>query len=215
MSSIEPTPRTQVRRLPKRAVYDRERIHAILDEAFLCHVGFVADSMPVVIPTLYARQGETLLLHGSAASRMLRAAASEVDVCVTVTLVDGFVLARSVFHHSMNYRSVMVFGKAQLVTDVAAKMDALRCFTDKMVRNRWGEARIPSEQELKATHVLALPIEEASAKVRTGGPADDDDDYQLPIWAGVIPIKTVLGEPVDDGRLLPNVAAFDVSRLKG
>jgi nitroimidazol reductase NimA-like FMN-containing flavoprotein (pyridoxamine 5'-phosphate oxidase superfamily) len=213
MSSIEPTLRTQVRRLPKRAVYDRERIHAILDEGFLCHVGFVADGLPVVIPTLYARDRETLLLHGSAAGRMLKTAASGVDVCVTVTLVDGFVLARSVFHHSMNYRSVVIFGRTEPVTDEAQKMDALRCFTDKMVHNRWSEARIPTGQELKATHVLALPIEEASAKVRTGPPLDDEEDYSLPIWAGVVPIETVLGEPADDGRLIAGVSPFEVSRL--
>lgn len=213
MSSFEPTPRTQVRRLPKRGVYDRERINAILDEGFLCHVGFVDNGQPVVIPTLYGRDEDTLLLHGSAASRMLKTATGDVDVCVTVTLVDGFVLARSVFHHSMNYRSVVIFGKARLVTEREDKMRALHCFTDKIVQNRWGEARVPSDQELKATNVLALPIEEASAKVRTGPPLDDEEDYSLRIWAGVVPVRLVPGEPADDGRLLPGVAPFDVTRL--
>lgn len=213
MSSFEPTPRTQVRRLPKRAVYDRERIHAILDEGYVCHIGIMVDGKPVVIPTLYARDGDTLFLHGSAASRMLKTAASGIDVCVTVTLVDAFVLARSVFHHSMNYRSVVIFGNARLVTDSQEKMNALHCFTDKIVRNRWSEARTPNEQELKATNVLTLPIEEASAKVRTGPPLDDEEDYSLPVWAGVVPIKTVVGEPADDGRLVPGVAPVEVSRL--
>lgn len=199
--------------MPKRANYDRERINAILDEAFVCHVGFVVDGRPFVIPTLFARRGDELLLHGSAASRMLKTATDEVDVCVTVTLVDGFVLARSVFHHSMNYRSVMVFGKARIVTEREEKMDALRCFTDKMVRGRWDEARIPTDQELKATNVLTVPIEEASAKIRTGPPLDDEEDYSLPIWAGVVPVKSTLGEPAGDGRIVAGVPPFDVTRL--
>lgn len=213
MSGIAPTPRTQVRRLPKRGVYDSDKIHAILDEGFLCHVGFVQDGQPFVIPTLFARSGDTLYLHGSAASRMLKTAAAEVDLCVTVTLVDGFVLARSVFHHSMNYRSAVILGKARLVTEVEEKAKALHAFTDKIAHDRWGEARVPTEQEYKATNVLAVPIEEASAKVRTGPPLDDEEDYSLPIWAGVVPIQMTIGKPQDDGRLFAGVAPFDTARL--
>ncbi len=164
METYTPTSRTQVRRLPKRGAYDKEQVHAILDEGYICHVGFVTDSQPFVIPTGYARFGDQLYIHGSAASRMLRSAGEGVDVCVTVTLVDGFVLARSVFHHSMNYRSVVVLGKARLVTDLEEKRAALRCFTNHIVAGRWEEARQPTDQELKATSVLALPLEEVSAK---------------------------------------------------
>jgi hypothetical protein len=215
MSSFVPTPRTQVRRLPKRASYDREQVHSILDSGFLCHVGFAAEGQVFVIPTLYGRADDTLYLHGSAASRMLKSVSSDsVEICVTVTLVDGFVLARSAFHHSMNYRSAMLFGRASLVSDRDEKMNALRLFTDKMVRNRWDEARQPNDQELKATNVLALPIREASAKVRTGGPVDDEEDYALPIWAGVVPVSTNLGQPLADSRLLEGVPPFDVDRLR-
>jgi uncharacterized protein len=215
MASFVPTPRTQVRRLPKRGVYDRGQIHSILDAGFVCHVGFVAEEQVFVIPTLYGRDGDTLYLHGSAASRMLKSVTSEgVDICVTVTLVDGFVLARSAFHHSMNYRSAMIFGQASLVLDRDEKMNALRLFTDKMVRNRWDEARQPSEQELKATNVLSLPISEASAKVRTGGPVDDEEDYALPIWAGVVPVSMSPGKPLADDRLLAGVPPFDVDRVR-
>ncbi|HEX4769228.1 MAG TPA: pyridoxamine 5'-phosphate oxidase family protein [Bryobacteraceae bacterium] len=213
MSSLAPTSRTQVRRLPKRGVYDTEQINAILDEGFLCHVGFVQDGQPFVIPTLFARSGDRLYLHGSAASRMLKTAGGGADICVTVTLVDGFVLARSVFHHSMNYRSVVVFGKARLVTEIEEKAKALHAFTDKIARDRWGEARIPSEQEYKATHVLAIPIEEASAKVRTGPPLDDEEDYSLPVWAGVVPLRISAGQPQDDGRVLDGIESVDTARL--
>jgi uncharacterized protein len=213
MSSIAPTPRTQVRRLPKRGVYDSEQIYAILDEGFLCHVGFVQEGQPFVIPTLFARSGDILYLHGSAASRMLKTAGAGVDLCVTVTLVDGFVLARSVFHHSMNYRSVVILGKARFVTEAEEKAKALHAFTDKIARDRWGEARIPTEQEYKATNVLAVPIEEASAKVRTGPPLDDEEDYLLPIWAGVVPLQTTIGTPRDDGRVADGVKPFDTARL--
>ncbi len=210
---MEPTSRTQVKRIPKRAVYDVGQIHAILDEAFLCHIGFVAEGTPYVIPTLYVRVGDQLYLHGSAASRMIRNATGVVEVCVTVTLVDGFVLARSAFHHSMNYRSVVLLGQARLVTDADEKVGALHAFTNKIARDRWEEVRSPNQQELKATHVLALPITEASAKVRTGPPLDDEEDYEIPVWAGVVPLELTLGEPKQDGRVLAGVAAFDVSRL--
>jgi len=213
METYTPTSRTQVRRLPKRAAYDKAQVHAILDEGYICHVGFAVDGQPFVIPTGYARFGDQLYIHGSAASRMLRSAGEGVDVCVTVTLVDGFVLARSVFHHSMNYRSVVVLGKARLVTDPEEKRAALRCFTNHIVAGRWEEARQPTDQELKATSVLALPLEEVSAKVRTGPPVDDEEDYSMPIWAGVVPIRGQVGEPLSDGRLLPGIPAVDVQRV--
>lgn len=213
MNTYTPTQRTRVRRLAKRAVYEKERVHQILDEGYLCHVGFVHDGQPFVIPTLYARSGETIFMHGSGASRMLKILAEGVDVCLTVTLVDGFVLARSAFHHSMNYRSVTVFGRARLVSDLAAKMQALSLITDHIVPNRWDEVRGPNELEMKQTVVLALPMEDVAAKVRVGPPADDEEDYALPVWAGVIPIQTQLGAPQPDGRVLPGVQTVDVSRF--
>ena len=203
MSAFTPTARTQVKRLPKRGAYDRETVFKILDEAFVCHVGFVMDGQPYVIPTNFGRNGETLYLHGSAASRMLRTLTEGVPVCVTVTLTDGLVLARSAFHHSVNYRSVVVLGAARLVEDPTEKMEALRRFTEHIMKDRWDEIRWPTEQELKATTVLALPLEEVSAKVRTGGPVDDEEDYALPVWAGVLPLAVVPAEPVADPRLKP------------
>ncbi|MBI2680678.1 MAG: pyridoxamine 5'-phosphate oxidase family protein [Candidatus Solibacter usitatus] len=212
MNSFQPTERTQVKRLPKRGVYDRAAIYKILDEAFLCHVGFVVDGQPYVIPTGYARAEDTLYIHGSAASRMLRALSGGVAVSVTVTLVDGLVLARSAFHHSMNYRSVMVFGTATPVEDAAGKMRALHAFTEHVMPGRWEEVRGPSEQELKATLVLALPLSEASAKVRVGPPVDEDEDYALPVWAGVLPLQLTAQEPVADPRLPAGVAVPDYVR---
>src|ERR1051326_8043634 len=206
MATFSPTPRTQVNRLPKRGVYDEAEIHAILDEGFLCHVGFVVDGQPFVIPTGYARRGNEIFLHGSPASRMLRTLSGGIDVCVTVTLVDGFVLARSAFHHSMNYRSVVILGKARVVDDPGEKMEALRCVTNHIVPGRWEEVRQPNEQELKATEVLVLPLAEVSAKVRKGPPIDDEEDYALPIWAGVMPVRMVAGDPVPDERLVPGLA---------
>jgi nitroimidazol reductase NimA-like FMN-containing flavoprotein (pyridoxamine 5'-phosphate oxidase superfamily) len=213
MSTYTPTQRTKVRRLSKRAVYDKAQVHAILDEGFLCHVGFTRDSQPIVIPTLYARLGETLYLHGSGASRMLQTLAEGVEVCLTVTLVDGYVLARSAFHHSMNYRSVTVLGRARLVTELAERMTALRVITDHIVPGRWDEVRGPNELEMKQTVVLALPLEEVAAKVRMGPPVDDEEDYALPVWAGVVPIHTQLGEPVGDDRVLPDVKMVDRARF--
>ena len=204
METYTPTARTQVRRLPKRGVYDRGQIDAILDEGFICHVGFVADGQPYVIPTGYARAGDQIYIHGSAASRMLRSLGEGVAMCVTVTLVDGLVLARSAFHHSMNYRSVVVLGQARVVTDPEEKMAALGHFTNHIVPGRWDEVRQPYEQELKSTTVLALPLDEVSAKVRTGGPIDDEEDYAIPVWAGVIPLRLQLGEPQADQRLHPD-----------
>src|ERR1700747_1971333 len=201
MSTFAPTERTQVKRLPKRGAYDRETVFKILDEAFVCHVGFVVSGQPYVIPTNFGRAGETLYLHGSAASRMLRTLSEGVPVSVTVTHVDGLVLARSAFHHSVNYRSVVILGTARLVTDSTEKMEALRVFTDHVMKGRWDDVRQPTEQELKATSVLSLALEEVSAKVRTGGPIDDEDDYSLPVWAGVLPLETVAKQPVPDARL--------------
>jgi hypothetical protein len=214
MDAYTPTGRTQVRRLPKRGVYDKAEVYSILDAGYVCHVGFVADGQPCVMPTGYARAGDRLYIHGSPASRMLRALEGGADVCVTVTLLDGFVLARSAFHHSMNYRSVVVFGRARLVTDPGEKVEALRAFTDHVVPGRWAEVRQPNEGELKATKVLALPLDEASAKVRVGPPIDDEEDYSLPVWAGVVPVRMEVGEPVADARLLPEVTAIDMRRFK-
>ena len=200
MAEFRPTPRTQVKRLPKRGNYDRETVYQILDTAFVCHVGFSVDTQPYVIPTNYGRSGDTLYLHGSAASRMLKTLSVGVPVCVTVTHVDGLVLARSAFHHSVNYRSVVILGTARLVEDPAEKREALRIFTDHVMKGRWDDVRQPTEQELKATTVLALPLEEVSAKVRTGGPVDDEADYTLPVWAGVLPLETAVKPPVPDAR---------------
>ena len=195
------TERTRLKRLPKRGVFDRDLVYAILDEGFICHVGFVVDGKPVVIPTGYARAGDQLHIHGSQASRMLRTIKTGVDVCVTVTLVDGLVLARSAFHHSMNYRSVVIFGNATAVEDREAKLRALLALSEHIVPGRWAEVREPNESEIQATTVLSLPLEEVSAKVRTGPPLDDEEDYELDIWAGVLPLKLVAGKPIDDPQL--------------
>jgi uncharacterized protein len=191
----------RVRRLPKRAAYDRATIDAILDEALVCHLGFVHNAQPFVIPTLHARIGDRLYVHGSTASRMLGALARRVPACVTVTLLDGLVLARSAFHHSANYRSVVVLGTAEAVLDPDEKVAALRAFTNHMVPGRWDDIRPPTAQELKATTVLSLPLEEASAKVRTGPPVDDEEDYALDVWAGVVPLSLQAGTPLADPRL--------------
>jgi uncharacterized protein len=198
-----PTPRTRLVREANRAVYDREAAYRILDEGFLCHVGFVADGQPFVIPTSYGRKDANLYIHGSAASRMLRQMKDGLPVCVTVTLLDGLVLARSVFNHSMNYRSVVVLGKATLVEDAEEKIEALRLLSEHILPGRWADARQPNERELKATSVLRLPIEEFSAKVRMGPPIDDEEDYSFPTWAGVVPLEMKAGTPIDDPRLDP------------
>ncbi len=187
-----------MRRLPSRGAYDRETIYAILDEALICHVGFVVDGQPFVIPTIYWRDGDTLYFHGSAASRMLRTLRGGVDACVTVTLLDGLVMARSAFHHSMNYRSVVVFGNAREVAEREEKLRALERLVEHIAPGRSAEVRGPSESELRQTLVLALPLHEASAKVRTGPPIDDVDDYKLPVWAGVVPLRMVRGEAIVD-----------------
>jgi nitroimidazol reductase NimA-like FMN-containing flavoprotein (pyridoxamine 5'-phosphate oxidase superfamily) len=200
------TPSTRVRRRAQRARYDRATVHAILDEALVCHVGFVSDGQPIVIPTAYARIGETLTLHGSPANQMLRSLADGLPVCVTVTLLDGIVLARSAFHHSMNYRSVVVLGHAHVVLDEAEKLRALRALVEHVSPGRWDDARPPSEQELAQTLVLALPLERVSAKVRTGPPIDDEQDHALPCWAGVIPLQLAPGAPLPDPRLAADSA---------
>lgn len=198
---LNPTSRTTLKRLPKRAAYERKVICDILDAGFICHVGFVDGDHPVVIPTAYGRRGETLYIHGSAASRMLRALAGGVQVCVTVTLVDGLVLARSAFHHSMNYRSVVVFGTATVVSDPAEKVQALLSFSEHVLPGRWADVRGPNETELRQTLVLRISLIEASAKVRTGPPVDEETDYDLATWAGELPLFLGIGEPVDDPRL--------------
>lgn len=201
MENFEPTERTTLKRLPKRGHYEREAVYKILDEGFVCHVGFIVDGRPFVIPTGYGRLGETLYIHGSAASRMLRALRERIDVCVAVTLLDGLVLARSAFHHSMNYRSVVVFGRARVVEDEDEKMKALHVLTDHIMRGRWEESRQPNQNEMRATMVLALPLVEASAKIRTGPPIDDEDDMQLPVWAGVLTLSLAAGEAIPDPQL--------------
>ena len=195
------TQRTTLKRLPKRGFYDRELVYGILDEGFICHVSFVIDGQPFVIPTGYARAGNLLYIHGSQVSRMLRTLAQGLDVCIAVTLVDGLVLARSAFHHSLNYRSVVVFGRASMVEEKEAKLAALFAFSEHVIPGRWNDVREPTEQELKATTVLSLPLLEASAKVRTGPPIDDEADYALDVWAGVLPLKLDPGEPINDPRL--------------
>lgn len=194
------TERNRVVREPDRAAYDRDTIYRILDEGIVCHVGFTVENQPYVIPTLAARVGEAVYFHGSAASRMLRNVASGIPVCLTVTLVDGIVLARSVFNHSMNYRSVVVLGTATPVEAPVDKLDALRAFTEKLIPGRWNDARQPNERELKATSILRLPINEASAKVRSGPPQDDEEDYAWKTWAGVVPLRLVAEPGIPDER---------------
>ena len=195
------TERTRLRRLPKRGAFDRETVNSILDEAFICHIGFTVDGQPYVIPTAFGRVDDVLYIHGSSASRMLRTLSKGVEMCFTATLIDALVLARSAFHHSINYRSVVVLGKATLVEENEEKNLALEAITNHIVPGRWDDVRWPTELELKATSVLKLPIEEASAKVRTGPPIDDEEDYAMNIWAGILPIELKTGDPIDDDRL--------------
>ena len=200
------TERTTVKRLPKRGHYERGTINAILDEGFICHVGFVIDGQPYVIPTGYAHVDDHIYIHGSSASRMLRDLSKGVEVCVTITIVDGLVLARSAFHHSMNYRSVVILGRARLVTDADEKNHALEALTEHIVPGRWADVRWPTDLELKATTVLKLAIDEASAKIRTGGPIDDEEDCAMDVWAGVLPLSLETGEPLADDRLDPSIS---------
>jgi nitroimidazol reductase NimA-like FMN-containing flavoprotein (pyridoxamine 5'-phosphate oxidase superfamily) len=206
------TDRTRVRRLPNRGSYDRATVNSILDAGFICHVGLVAEGQPYVIPTGYARADDRLYIHGSTASRLVQTLSAGVEVCVTVTHVDGFVLARSAFHHSVNYRSVVVLGRARAVTDPAERMEALRLFTNHVVADRFEEVRRPTDQELKGTTVLVLGLEEASAKIRTGPPLDDEEDMAVNVWAGVVPIVSTLGTPVPD-RGISAEMPFDTSRV--
>jgi uncharacterized protein len=207
METYSPTERTQVRRRSMRGVYDKAQVHALLDEGFICHVGFVVDGHPHVVPTAYGRAGEQIYIHGSPASRLMKGGPNqELDVCLTVTLVDGLVLARSAFHTSINYRSVVVFGKARPVTDLVEKWQALRSFTNHVISSRWEQVKQPTEQELKATSVLSLPLEEVSAKIRSGPPIDDEEDYALPVWGGVVPLMQSFGAPLPDDRVLDGIA---------
>lgn len=212
MENFSKTERTRIRRLPKRGAYERDVVYAILDEGFICYVGFVVEGQPFVIPTGYGRANDELLIHGSAASRMLRTLRGGVDVCVTVTLVDGLVLARSAFHHSINYRSVLIFGRAEVIEESARKMEALRVLSEHIVPGRWQEVREPNETELAQTLVLSLPLEEASAKIRIGPPLDDEEDYAMRVWAGVVPLTMVAGEPLADPRLQPGIEAPSCAR---
>jgi nitroimidazol reductase NimA-like FMN-containing flavoprotein (pyridoxamine 5'-phosphate oxidase superfamily) len=207
-----PSARTRLVREPDRAVYDRAAAYKILDEGFTCHVGFVLDGQPFVIPTGYGRVGDHLYFHGSAASRMLRRVDEGIPVCVTVTLLDGLVLARSIFNHSMNYRSVVVLGTARAVTNPEEKLEALRLLSEHIIPGRWAESRQPNEKELKATSILRLPIDEFSAKVRQGPAIDDEDDYSFSTWAGVVPLTLVAGEPIDDARLMPGIKTPEYAR---
>jgi uncharacterized protein len=208
------TERSRVKRLPKRGAYDAETIHGILDSAFVAHVGFVVNGQPFVIPTLYGRREDRLYLHGSAASRMLRELDKGIEICVTVTLVDALVLARSAFHHSMNYRSVVAFGQARLIDDAAEKNEALRVISEHVIGGRWDEVRQPTEKELKATAVLEFAIEEASAKMRTGFPIDDEEDYSLPVWAGILPLPVVPQAAVADPQLAAGVGLSESVRRR-
>ncbi len=212
MSTFPRTDLTTLKRLPARGVYDRELVYQILDEGFICHVGFAAGGQPFVIPTGYARAEDRLFIHGSQASRMLRTLKSGIDVCVTITLLDGLVLARSAFHHSMNYRSAVVFGRASIIADPEEKLRALRAFSEHVIPGRWDDVRGPNEEELKATIVLSLPLDEVSAKVRTGPPLDEEEDYELPVWAGLIPLRLTGGAPIADPRMKEGVVLPSYAR---
>jgi uncharacterized protein len=212
MKRIEQTERTELRRHPERGQFEREKVYEILDEGLVCHVGFNAHGKPYVIPTGYVRLGDNLYFHGAAASRMMTTLGEGLDVCVTVTLLDGLVLARSAFSHSMNYRSVVAFGRARVVEDAREKLEALRAFTEHVVPGRWRDARRPNREELNETTVLALALDEASAKVRTGPPIDKDEDYEMSVWAGVIPLKLTPGEATRDPRLGDGIEMPDYVR---
>jgi nitroimidazol reductase NimA-like FMN-containing flavoprotein (pyridoxamine 5'-phosphate oxidase superfamily) len=212
MATYEPTERTKVRRKASRGSYDRELVDRILDEALVCHLGFVEDGQPYVIPTIHARVGSRLYLHGSKASRALGALSDGGQCCVTVTLVDGLVLARSALHHSLNYRSAMIFGAARRVEDPAEKAAALEAVVEHIAPGRSGDARAPSPKELRSTEVVAIELEEASAKLREGGPVDEDADKELPVWAGELPLSLEPGEPLADPDLSPDLALPDYLR---
>lgn len=206
VEAIAATPRTTLRRLAGRGSYDRAVVNAILDEALVCHVAFAREGQPFVIPMVYAREGDALYLHGSTANRVLRALIGGAEACVTVTLIDGLVLARSAFHHSVNYRSVVLYGAAEEVTDLAERALAMRALIEHVARGRWDDIRQPGREEMLRTLVVRLPITEASAKLRSGPPLDDEEDYGLPIWAGVIPLRLTAGAARSDPRLPAQVA---------
>ena len=206
MEEIKPTPRTTVKRMRKRGSYDREVIHAILDRSLVCHVGVVIDGAPRVLPTLHARIEDRVYIHGAASNRMLRAAAAGTEICLTATLIDGLVMARSAFHHSVNYRSAVIFGVATEVTDPERKLAAMRALVEHIAPGRWEASRQPNPKELAVTSILELLITEVSAKVRTGGPLDDEEDYALPHWAGVIPLQVLALPPIADARLTASIA---------
>lgn len=208
MSQFEVTKKNRVGRVPDRGHYDSETIYKIVDEAMICHVGLIQDNQPVVIPTLHARKDNDILLHGATKSRLINYAQSGQPICVTITLVDGLVLARSVMHHSMNYRSAVLFGRGKLVPD-EEKMDYLEHFTERLLPGRWADARQPNKQEMKATAIVTVPIDLASAKIRVGPPKDEAEDYQLPVWAGVLPIKQQILSPQNDPQLTDNIEVPD------
>ncbi|MEM7113935.1 MAG: pyridoxamine 5'-phosphate oxidase family protein [Chloroflexota bacterium] len=205
MTTFEKTALNRVKRIPDRGKYDKETVYSIVDAALICHVGFVVDERPFVIPTIHARDGDTLLLHGASTSRMLKTVQQGGNICVTITLLDGLVMARSVFHHSMNYRSAVIFGRGSLVEGAERKNEVLEIFTEKLIPGRWADARGPYPKETKATAVIEIPIDSASAKVRVGPPGDDDEDYALPVWAGVLPITRQFGAPIDDPLLTKGI----------
>lgn len=209
------TEKNRIRRKPQRGHYERETIYQILDEALICHVGFVENGQPFVIPTNFARVDDTLILHGAPASRLLKHIEAGNPVCIEVTITDGLVLARSVFHHSINYRSVVVFGTGRILTDEQEKMNALQAVVEHLVPGRWSETRWPNPKEMDATKVIAVQIDEASAKVRTGPVIDDEEDYSLPVWAGVLPLQETPLPPIDDERLAPGTPVPDyIARYK-
>jgi nitroimidazol reductase NimA-like FMN-containing flavoprotein (pyridoxamine 5'-phosphate oxidase superfamily) len=212
MDAFPKTARNKVKRMPERGHYDAATIYPIVDAALLCHVGFALGGQPYIIPTLHARQGDTILLHGAKGSRLLRYIQSGGEVCITMTLIDGIVLARSVFHHSINYRSAVLFGKGAVIADDQARLQALEAFTERLIPGRWQDARIPNALELKQTTIVAVPIESASAKVRTGPPGDEDDDLGLPVWAGILPIRQIAGAPIADPQLNSGIELPDYIR---
>jgi hypothetical protein len=209
MALFDKTPQNRVRRMPERGHYDAETIYPIVDEALYCHVGFIEDGMPFVIPTIHARLGDQLILHGAKASRLLKRMGSGEVICVTVTLLDGIVVARSAFNSSMNYRSAVLFGRGQLIEDAAEKLRALEALTEHLIRGRWSDSRPSPQKELDATSVVAMTIENASAKIRTGPAHDDAEEFALPFWAGVIPVQQTFLPPIDDPDLHPGIAAPD------
>lgn len=206
---FEKSSRSKLNRHPERGSFDKETIYKIIDEVLYCHVSFLQDDKPFVIPTIHARMDDSIILHGAKASRMLKHISAGNEVCIAITLMDGLVLARSVFHHSMNYRSVVIFGKGEVVMEKEAKLNALHAITDHILPGRWEDARQPNEKELNSTTVVSIKIEEASAKIRTGPPKDDDEDYNLPVWAGVIPFIPMLSEPVRDPDQNENILLPD------